>query len=79
VNSTVAWGGGVCLVVNRLIVAVTSVNESSLAVAFLSLHLLVDKPERVQVAREIAKNCQTDIDEQVAAASSDERRSCGRE
>jgi hypothetical protein len=92
-------------------------DESSVAVAFLSLHLLVDEPERMlgeecdplslrfsmevrthNVSWEIAKtilafsmelsviwprsylsHCQADINEQVAAASGDERRCCRRE
>lgn len=81
VHSAIAGGGSlrVCLVVDRLILATASVDESSVAVAFLSLHLLVDEPERMNVSWEIAKNCQADINEQVAAASGDERRCCRRE
>jgi hypothetical protein len=52
---------------------------AALAVHLLGLHLLVDEPEGVDVAREVAEHGEQDVDEQVAAAAGDERGRCGRE
>ena len=49
------------------------------SVALLSLHLLVDKPECVNVAGDKAKDCQTEVDTQVTAAACHEQHRCRRE
>ena len=51
----------------------------SAAVTLLRLHLLVDKPECVNVARDKAKDCQTEVDTQVTAAACHEQHRCRRE
>jgi len=55
--------------------AIAGVTEASSAVALLCLHLLVDQPERVDMSRNVSKNSEEDVDEEVAAAASNER--CG--
>jgi len=76
-NGTIG-GGRVWSVTERFILAAASVNESPLTVLFFRLHLLIYEPECVDMAREVAKNRQADVNEQIAAASSDERRGCRR-
>jgi len=61
------WG-----IIERLVLAVANILESTVTVSFLSLHLPVDKPERVDVPGEVSKDSQTDINEQITAATSDE-------
>jgi len=64
---TLRWG-----IIERLVLAVADVLESTMTVSFLSLHLPVDKPERMDVSGDVSKDSQTDINEQITAATSDE-------
>jgi len=65
--------------IDGLVLAIADILKSTVAVSLLSLHLPVDKPECVDVPREVSKDSQTDVDEQITAAARDERSSSGRE
>jgi len=60
-------------------VAVPNILESALTISFLSLHLPIDKPECVDVSREVPKKCQADVNKQIAGATCNECSCCGRE
>jgi len=59
-------------VIDRLEMAVPDILESAMAISLLCLHLLVNKPEGMDMAWDITENGQGDVDEQVTAATSDE-------
>jgi len=59
-------------VVESLVLAIADILESAITISLLSLHLPVYKPERMNVPREVSKNCQTDVNEQITAVARDE-------
>jgi len=59
-------------VVDGLEGAVANVLVPAMPVLLLGLHALVDKPERVDVAWEVAEDGQADVDEEVTGTASDE-------
>jgi len=59
-------------VIGLFILTISDVAEASNAVLLFSLELLVDEPEGVNVAGNVAEDGQEDVDEQVASAASDE-------
>jgi len=80
-GGTIIHGWGhirtLALGVERLVLAVADISESALTIFFLSLYLPIDKPECVNMTREITQDCQTDVDEQVTAATRYEPSCCG--
>jgi len=58
--------------VRGLELAIADVLEPATAVTFLSVHLLVNKPEGMNVAGNVAKDSQTNVDKEVTAASCNE-------
>jgi len=62
--------------VYRLVYTISNIHETAHSISFLCLHLLVNEPECVDMAREVPQDSQADVDEQVTAASGDYSR-CG--
>jgi len=62
--------------IEGLVLAVADILESTVTISLLSLDLPVDKPECMDVSRDVSKNGQTDVDEQITAATCNEPSRC---
>jgi hypothetical protein len=59
-----------------LIGTVTHVNISAVTVSFFGLHSAIDQPKSMDMTGDVSENSETDIDQEVTAATGNERR-CG--
>jgi len=73
-----------CLRTNRLDIesglksTVTNISISATAVSFLGFHAAINQPKGMDMTGYVSENCETDVDQEVATATGNEKRRSGR-